>query len=80
MAPITMTTEHNNIQAKKGRIAGLFIAGSMLLWIAMQWAAKEFGFPTRLMLLLDLAVMAVMFWSLVVTFQIWWSRRHADKG
>ena len=46
----------------------------------MQWAAKEFGFPTSLMLLLDLAVMAVMFWSLVVTFQIWRSRRHADKG
>ena len=80
MAKIVMSTEHDHSQAKKGRTAGLSIAGSMLLWIAMQWAAKEFGFPTRLMLLLDLAVMAVMFWSLVVTFQIWRSRRHADKG
>ena len=80
MAPIVMSTEHDHIKTKKSRIAGLSISGSMLLWIAMQWAAKEFGFPTRLMLLLDLAVMAVMFWSLVVSFQIWWSRRHADKG
>ena len=75
-----MSTEHDHIQAKKGRIAGISIAGSMLLWIAMQWAAKDFGFPTRLMLLLDLAVMAVMFWSLIVTFQIWRSRRDANKG
>ena len=75
-----MSTEHDHIQATKGSIAGLSIAGSMLLWIAMQWAAKDFGFPTRLMLLLDLAVMAVMFWSLIVTFQIWRSRRDANKG
>tara|TARA_B100000795_G_C22614781_1_gene366510 strand:+ start:125 stop:367 length:243 start_codon:yes stop_codon:yes gene_type:complete len=80
MVSIVMSTEHDDIQAKKGRIAGLSIAGSMLLWIAMQWAAKDFGFPTRLMLLLDLAVMAVMFWSLIVTFQIWRSRRDANKG
>jgi|TARA_B100000787_G_C16045016_1_gene228664 hypothetical protein len=80
MELIVMSTEHDHIQANKGRIAGLSIAGSMLLWIAMQWAAKDFGFPTRLMLLLDLAVMAVMFWSLIVTFQIWRSRRDANKG
>ena len=80
MVPTVMNTEQDNIQAKKGRIAGLSIAGSMLFWMAMQWAAKDFGFPTRLMLLVDLAVMAVMLWSLVVTFQIWRSRRDVDKG
>jgi hypothetical protein len=32
------------------------------------------------MLLLDLAVMAAMVWSLIVTFQIWRARRDAGKG
>jgi len=75
-----MPLQHDHIQAKKGRTAGLVIAGSMLVWLGMQWAAVELKISSRYMLLLDLAVMAAMFWSLVVTFQIWRRRRDADKG
>jgi hypothetical protein len=75
-----MPPQHDYIQAKKGRTVGLVIAGSMLVWLGMQWAAVELNMSSRYMLLLDLAVMAAMVWSLVVTFQIWRTRRDADKG
>ncbi len=75
-----MRTQHDHIQAKKGRNASLVIAVSMLVWLGMQWAAVELNISSRYMLLLDLAVMAAMVWSLVVTFQIWRTRRDADKG
>ena len=75
-----MHSEKDHIQAKKGRTASLVIAGAMLIWIGMQWAAVQFDISSRYMLLLDLAVMAAMVWSLIVTFQIWRARRDADKG
>ena len=75
-----MHNEKDHIQAKKGRTASLVIAGAMLIWIGMQWAAVQLDISSRYMLLLDLAVMAAMVWSLIVTFQIWRARRDADKG
>ena len=75
-----MPLQHDHIRAKKGRTAGLVIAGSMLVWLGMQWAAVELNISSRYMLLFDLAVMAAMVWSLLVTFQIWRTRRDADKG
>ena len=75
-----MHSEKDHPQAKKGRTASLVIAGAMLIWLAMQWAAVQLDISSRYMLLLDLAVMAAMVWSLIVTFQIWRARRDADKG
>ena len=75
-----MPPQKDYIQAQRGRTASLVIAGSMLIWFGMQWAAVELHISSRYMLLLDLAVMAAMAWSLVVTFQIWRTRRDAGKG
>ena len=75
-----MPTQHDHSQTKKGRNASLVIAGSMFVWLGMQWVAVELNISSRYMLLVDLAVMAAMVWSLVVTFQIWRTRRDADKG
>ena len=75
-----MHSQKDHMQAKKGRTASLVIAGAMLIWLGMQWAAMQLDISSRYMLLLDLAVMAAMVWSLVVTFQIWRARRDADKG
>jgi membrane protein implicated in regulation of membrane protease activity len=75
-----MHSQKDHMKAKKGRTASLVIAGAMLIWLGMQWAAVQLDISSRYMLLLDLAVMAAMVWSLVVTFQIWRARRDADKG
>ena len=75
-----MPRQQDSIQAKKGRTASLVIAGSMLIWLGMQWVSMELHLSSRYMLLLDLAVMAAMVWSLTVTFQIWRMRRDSGKG
>ena len=75
-----MPRQQDSIQAKKGRTASRVSAGSMLIWLGMQWVAMELHLSTRYMLLLDLAVMAAMVWSLTVTFQIWRMRRDSGKG
>jgi hypothetical protein len=75
-----MHSQKDHMQVKKGRTASLVIAGAMLIWLGMQWAAVQLDISSRYMLLLDLTVMAAMVWSLVVTFQIWRARRDADKG
>ena len=75
-----MHSQKDHILVKKGRTVSLVIAGVMLIWLGMQWTAVQLDIPSRYMLLLDLAVMAAMVWSLIVTFQIWRARRDADKG
>ena len=49
-----MPQQKDYIQAQKGRTASLVIAGSMLIWFGMQWAAVELHISSRYMLLLDL--------------------------
>jgi hypothetical protein len=52
----------------------------MLLWLGLQWVAVELEISGRIMLLIDLFVMAAMLWSLIITFQIWRARRHSGRG
>ncbi len=65
--------------AKQGRIVALVIAGSMLFWIVAQWLGPQLGVAGRYAFLIDLMVLAALFWSMVVTFQIWRKRQNA-KG
>ncbi|MGB1236134.1 MAG: DUF5337 domain-containing protein [Planktomarina sp.] len=73
-----MGANHDIENARKGRMAGLVIAGSILGWLLVQFLAVQFDWSQRFMVLIDLAVMAAMIWALVVTYQIWRSRR--DEG
>ena len=73
-----MNRKQNKIQTKKGRLAGLVIAGSMLLWLGLQWLAVVFNLSVRLMLVIDFVVIAAMAWSLLTTFQIWRARHHTE--
>ncbi len=75
-----MFVKRDQSQSKKGKLAGLVIAGSMLLWLGLQWVAVELEISGRIMLLIDLFVMAAMLWSLIITFQIWRARRHSGRG
>lgn len=75
-----MSSKQDHIQSKKGRLAGLVIAGSMLIWLGLQWLATELNLPVRLMLLIDFIVIAAMAWSLLITFQIWRARHHSERN
>jgi hypothetical protein len=72
-------TDRDTANARKGRIAGLVIAGSVTLWLLAQWLGPQFGLPLRWAFLVDFAALAALFWALVVTYQIWRSRQDG-KG
>lgn len=65
--------------SKQGRIVALVIAGSMLFWIAAQYIGPKIGLSGRFAILIDLLVLAALFWAMVVTAQIW-RKRQANKG
>ena len=65
-----MTEEENKALARKGRTVALVIAGTMLLWIAAQWIAPQFGLPGRYALLFDFAALAALIWAMVNIYQM----------
>ena len=65
-----MTDKEEIALARKGRMVGLVIAGTMLLWIAAQWLAQQFGLPGRYALLFDFAALAALIWAMVNIYQM----------
>ena len=61
--------------AKQARLAGLVMAGTMILWMGAQVVGGEMGWPVKFTLLFDLAALAGFAWSLVVTYRIWRKRQ-----
>ena len=59
------------------RLAGAVIALTMLLWLAVNWAGRQYGWPVQYAFLPDLAAMGALVWSLLVTWRIW---RRRDGG
>jgi len=65
-----MTDKEEIALARKGRMVGLVIAGTMLLWIAAQLLAPQFGLPGRYALLFDFAALAALIWAMVNIYQM----------
>jgi len=61
--------------AAQARMVALVLAGTMILWMGAQWLGGRMGWDTRYVFLFDLAALAAFFWALVVTCQIWRTRR-----
>ena len=61
--------------ARQGRLAAVVIAGTMVLWLVLQWLGGRLGLPERYVFLLDLFALAGFLWALIVTWQIWRKRR-----
>lgn len=64
--------------ARKGRTVGLVIAATMVLWMIANLAGPALGLPGRYALLFDFAALAVLFWAMVVIFQMWRARRESS--
>ncbi|MEM5519869.1 DUF5337 domain-containing protein [Sulfitobacter sp. AS59] len=75
-----MTEEENIALARKGRMVALVIAVTMLLWIALQWAAPYFGLPGRYALLFDFAALAALIWAMVNIYQMRKARSASRNG
>nr|WP_318248271.1 DUF5337 family protein [Xinfangfangia pollutisoli] len=57
------------------RLVAIVISVTMILWMGAQWLGGQFGWDSRYAFLLDFAALAAFFWALVVTYQIWRTRR-----
>lgn len=64
---------------RQGRLTAMVIAGSMFFWIFAQWIGPQFGLAGRYAILVDLIVLAALFWALVNCFFIW-RKRQDFKG
>lgn len=65
------------------RLAAIVMAVTMVLWVAGQYIGGQLGLPVRFVFLLDLAAIAALVWSLVVTYWVWKARRSgpgSDRG
>ncbi|MBS0563818.1 MAG: DUF5337 domain-containing protein [Proteobacteria bacterium] len=76
--PTPVSAEDRAI-ARTGRMLGLVIAGTMLLWLGGQWIGGRLGLDPSYAYLMDLAAMAAFFWSLVVVVRLWRRQKRAGK-
>lgn len=63
--------------SRQARIASLVIALTMVAWMMAQWVGGKIGLEARYVFLFDLAALAALAWSLIVTWQIWRKRRDS---
>ena len=61
-------------RARQGRTAALVIAGSMIFWIAAQAVGPRLGLAGNYAILIDLIVLAALFWALVISVRLWRKR------
>ncbi len=61
--------------ARKGRMAALVIAATMLLWMGAQVLGAKLGLEARYLFLFDFAAIAAFIWVFVVIYQIWRARQ-----
>ncbi len=61
--------------SRKGRQAGLVIAGTALLWVLATLIGEKEGFSQRLRLLFDLLALAGFVFAFWLIFQYWRARQ-----
>jgi Family of unknown function (DUF5337) len=74
-----MSVEQDQIIARKGRHTAIVIAGSMVLWVAANFAGPALGLAGRYALLFDLIALAALIYAMVNIYQIW-RLRQSNQG
>lgn len=59
----------------EARKVALVIVVAMVVWVAVQWLGRQFGWDVRYAFLADFAAIGAFLWALVVTIRIWRERR-----
>lgn len=63
--------------ARRARFVALVMVAAMLLWMRAQLLGGRLGLPAGWAFAFDIAALAAFLWALVMTYQIWRSRRNA---
>ena len=67
--------EQEKALARKARMVAVVITVAMVLWMGAQWIGGRIGLAPKYAFLIDLAALAAFFWTMIVTYQIWRTRR-----
>jgi len=62
--------------ARQMRVVAVVIAAATVLWLVLGEIGRQYGWPGRYALLIDLAALAAYVWALVVAWQLWRKRRE----
>ena len=62
-------------EIRQGRVVGLVIAVTMLIWILAQSVGSYLGLPGRYALLIDFLAMVAFLWAIISGILMWRSRR-----
>lgn len=65
---------------RQARLVALVIAGTLVVWLAVQWIGREMGWGPRFAFLFDFAAIGGFVWALIVTWRIWRATRQAAPG
>jgi hypothetical protein len=72
----TPTAEERRL-IRQVRLAAIVMSVTMVLWVAGQYIGGQLGLDPRYAILLDLAAIAALVWSLAVTYWVWKARRRS---
>ena len=70
-----MEFKESRSEIRQGRVVGLVIAVTMLIWILAQSFGSYLGLPGRYALLIDFIAMVAFLWAIISGILMWWSRR-----
>ena len=70
-----MEFKESRSEIRQGRVVGLVIAVTMLIWILAQSLGSYLGLSGRYALLIDFIAMVAFLWAIISGILMWWSRR-----
>ena len=70
-----MQAKESRREAKQGRVVGLVIAISMVIWILAQSLGPYLGLPGRYAILIDFLALVAFLWAIIAGMLMWRSRR-----
>ncbi|MAW45433.1 MAG: hypothetical protein CMH05_00930 [Marinovum sp.] len=62
-------------EIRQGRVVGLVVAVTMLIWILAQSLGSYLGLPGRYALLIDFLALVAFLWAIISGILMWRSRR-----
>ncbi|WP_457648629.1 DUF5337 domain-containing protein [Profundibacter sp.] len=74
---MTLSPDQEQALARKSRMVAVVIAVVVVLWMGAQWVGGQVGLDPKFAFLFDLAALAAFFWTMIVTYQIWRTRRDS---
>ncbi len=72
---MTLSPDQEQALARKSRMVAVVIAVVVVLWMGAQWIGGQIGLDPKFAFLFDLAALAAFLWTMIVTYQIWRTRR-----